>query len=275
MVTLVNFADKNFKNKQKWNTISGKLFGGFDDVLEYRFEDIDEHCLSLNKENLKYKEKGAGNYFWKPYIVKKGLEKINKGEYLMYADSGSIFLKNVKPLIKFMEKNKKDIFCFKLPLIEKQWTKRDAFILMGCDSSEYTDTPQVLATYFLIKKSAKSIQFIEEYEKYCFDNRVLSDDPNALGKSNYPGFIEHRHDQSILSLLCKKNNVLVEPDISDYGYFPYKYTKEKGRLFDKKLLNHKENKLKGILLSNRNANPFIYLFKYYIRRTALFFGIKI
>ncbi|MGY0408736.1 MAG: hypothetical protein ACWIPJ_10355, partial [Polaribacter sp.] len=71
MVTLVNFSNKNFRKKQKWNTFSAKLFGKFDDVIEYNFNDIDQESLSLNKESLKYKEKGAGNYFWKPYIVEK------------------------------------------------------------------------------------------------------------------------------------------------------------------------------------------------------------
>jgi hypothetical protein len=132
MITLVNFADKNFRSKQKWNTFSAKLFGKFDSVLEYNFSDIDEETLALNKENLKYHNKGAGNYFWKAYIVEKALNKINENDYLMYADSGSFFLKSVLPLVKHMETKNKDILCFRLPLIEKQWTKRDAFLLMNC-----------------------------------------------------------------------------------------------------------------------------------------------
>ncbi|WP_299670564.1 hypothetical protein [uncultured Polaribacter sp.] len=276
MITLVNFADEKFRNKQKWNTLSAKLFGKFDHVIEYDFSDINEQSLSLNKESLKYKEKGSGNYFWKPYIVEKALNRINEGDYLMYADSGSFFLKSVLPLVKHMQKKNKEILCFRLPLIEKQWTKRDAFILMNADNVKYTETSQVLGTFFLLKKCKESINFVEKYKTLCSDSRILSDDPNELGKKNYPEFIAHRHDQSILSLLCKKhNNLLLEKDISDYGYYPYRYLLGKNRLFDKEMLNTKNNNFKGILISQRTQNLFLYLLKYYIRRILLKFNIKI
>jgi hypothetical protein len=275
MITLVNFADKSFRNKQKWNTFSAKLFGRFDQVLEYNFSDIDEEILSVNKESLKYRNKGVGNYFWKPYLVEKALKKINENDYLMYADSGSFFLKSVLPLVKHMETKNKDILCFRLPLIEKQWTKKDAFLLMDCDSEKYTDSTQTLATFFLVKKTQKAIDFISEYKKYCFDSRILSDNPNVLGEENYQGFIEHRHDQSVLSLLSKKdNNVLIEGDISDYGYYPQKYINNKERLFNSEALDIKNNKFKGTLISNRSEHPIIYLVKYYVKRILLMIGIK-
>jgi hypothetical protein len=275
MITLVNFADKSFRNKQKWNTFSAKLFGRFDQVLEYNFSDIDEEIVSVNKESLKYRNKGAGNYFWKPYIVEKALNKINEGDYLMYADSGTFFLKSVLPIVKYMENKNKDILCFRLPLIEKQWTKRDAFLLMDCDLEKYTDSSQTLATFFLVKKTKKAIDFISSYKKYCFDSRILSDDPNVLGKENYQGFIEHRHDQSVLSLLSKKDsNVLIEGDISDYGYFPNKYIKDKNRLYNPETLNIKNTIFKGTLISNRSEHPIVYLVKYSIKRILLMIGIK-
>ena len=276
MITLVNFADKNFRNKQKWNSFSAKIFGKFDNVLEYNFSDIDEETISQNTENLKYLKKGAGNYFWKAYIVEKALHTINDGDYLMYADSGSFFLKSILPLVKHMKDQKKDILCFRLPLIEKQWTKRDAFLLMDCDSEKYTESPQTMATFFLLKKTKKTIDFISTYKKYCFDSRILSDDPNVIGKENYAQFIEHRHDQSILSLLSKKEeNVLIEGDISDYGFYPTKYLNKDERLFDKDALNIKNNKFKGTVLSNRSQHPIIYLAKYFVKRVFISIGIKI
>ena len=193
----------------------------------------------------------------------------------MYADSGTFFLKSVLPLVKYMETKNKDILCFRLPLIEKQWTKRDAFLRMDCDTEKYTDSTQTLATFFLVKKTKKAIDFISAYKKYCFDSRILSDDPNVLGEENYQGFIEHRHDQSVLSLLSKKDsNVLIEGDISDYGYYPQKYIKNKERLFNNEALDIKNNKFKGTLISNRSEHPIIYLVKYYIKRILLMIGIK-
>jgi hypothetical protein len=275
MITLVNFANKEFRNKQKWNTFSAKVFGDFDKVLEYSFNDIENEILKANKKSLKYKEKGAGNYFWKPYIINKALDKVKEGDYLMYADSGSFFLKSILPLVKHMKTKRKSILCFTLPLIEKQWTKRDAFLLMDCDIEAYINSPQVMGGFILMKKNKESTNFLADYQKYCFDSRILSDDENILGKPNYPEFIEHRHDQSVLSLLSKKNkNVLIAQDISDYGYFPYKYIKNTERLYDKKLFNYKKNKFKGTLISNRSVHPLIYLVKYFIKRILLTIGIR-
>ena len=33
-----------------------------------------------------------------------------------------------------------------------------------------------------------------------------------MGRPNYPGFIDHRHDQSVLSLLSKQHDLAVPPN---------------------------------------------------------------
>jgi hypothetical protein len=265
MITLANFADENFANKQKWNSLTAKLFGKVNRVLNYSPNSIDAEYLKANAEILKY-TKGFGNYFWKPYIILKAYEEIEENDYLFYVDSGSVFLKSVQPLIDHLNKNNKSILLFQIPLIAKQWTKRDAFILMGGDSPEYTDAPQVMGGFILIKKCKESEFFLKEFQKYCLDKRILSDDPNVMGQENYPEFIEHRHDQSILSILSKKHNtVLTTSDISDYGYFPHKYIHNSSYIYNKNLLIAKNNPFKGIVLCNRKINPVIYILKFYLK----------
>ena len=86
-------------------------------------------------------------------------------------------------------------------------TKRDTFILMDCDTPPYTDTPHVLSGFILFKKSDFTIQFVDEWLAYVQDERIISDNPNQCGYPNYPEFIEHRHDESIFSLLIKKHGL--------------------------------------------------------------------
>jgi hypothetical protein len=274
MLTLINFSDKKFKKKQKLNSLSGKLFGRIDKIIEYNFDDIDKDFLNRNKETINNSLRGLGSFFWKPYFVEKTLNELNEGDFLIYADSGSIFLKDIKPLLAYMDELKKDILCFQLPLIEKQWTKRDTFVLMNCDSEEYSKSSQILATFFILRKSEDGLFFIREWKDYCCDSRVLSDKPNTMGIENYDGFIEHRHDQSVLSLLCKKyaDKVLTIGDISDYGFYPYRYYKKnKNRLFTTDI----QYPFKGFILSTRSERTVTYLFKYLIRRLLLIFNIKI
>ena len=92
----------------------------------------------------------------------------------------------------------------RIPFIEKQYTKRDAFILMGADSPFYTDTRQYCANIQIYKKSKYTQKFIEELLYYSQDKRIISDDNNTLGFQNYKEFIDNRHDQTVLSLLIKK-----------------------------------------------------------------------
>ena len=56
----------------------------------------------------------------------------------------------------------------------------------------------------IYKKSNISEIFLEKLLYYSQDKRIITDDPNTLGFPNYDGFIENRHDQTVLSLLIKK-----------------------------------------------------------------------
>ena len=96
------------------------------------------------------------------------------------------------------------MYLHRLPHLEKHYTKRDAFILLGADLPFFSETGQFNAAFQVYKKSKFTEIFLEEYLYYAHDKRIITDDENTLGKPNYEGFIDHRHDQSILSLLTKK-----------------------------------------------------------------------
>ena len=150
-------------------------------------------------------KKGNGYWLWKPYFIKKTLDSINENDYIFYADSGSFFNNTIDPLIDQM--NDTGILPFIQGNIEKKYTKRDLFIELDCDNSEFTDTPQIMGTFLLIKKNIYSVNFVNEWLNLCTNINLLTDIENKYALPNYEGFREHRHDQSILSILCKKNNI--------------------------------------------------------------------
>lgn len=198
MKIAMNYADNNFVQQQKYNTKTAYKKGKFDLVIEYGPKDLGEEFKRKYEYILK-KPRGDGYWLWKPYLILKTLEeKAKAGDYLFYCDAGAYYINKIDYLIATMEKNNLEVMLFELPLIEKQWTKRDAFILMDCDKEEIADSNQILATYMLIKKSEKSLEFIREYFKYCSDERILTDLSNTQNVDNYKGYIEHRHDQGIV-----------------------------------------------------------------------------
>ena len=186
------------------NKYSAINVGKVDKYYSYKPEDIDINFKNKNKDILTRK-RGNGYWIWKPYFILKTLkDKLNIGDYLIYTDSAILYLDNVEKIIKFMISKNEDIWAIRTKYLERQYSKRDAFILLDVDSSIYADTYQYMAGIQIYKKTEFSINFVEKLLNYSTDKRIITDDPNTQGLPNYKGFIDNRHDQTILSLLTKK-----------------------------------------------------------------------
>lgn len=207
MIYAITYSNELYENPKKWNLRSA-LENGVDAVRSYAPEDIDDEFYSKNKKILNC-ERGNGYWLWKPYFIRKTLQEINYGDYLVYADAGSVYVNNINILLGKMEANNDEIMVFDQPYFEREWTKRDAFILMDCDKEEYCNSHQIMATFLALKKSDKTVRFIEEWLAYCEDERIITDNANVMGKENYQGFVENRYDQSVLSLMAKKSGLRV------------------------------------------------------------------
>lgn len=216
--TLINYANDTFKKLQKKNSRTGLKIGGFERVVSYSPSDLDSEFYFKNRDILD-EERGNGYWLWKPYIIKKELININKGDYLFYCDSGSYFINSVQDLILTLNSVNQDIMPFELGFKESMWTKRDAFVLMGCDSSKFVNSNHRLATFILFKKSHTSLKFVDEWLLLSQDERIITDEENKCGLPNYEGFTENRHDQSIFSLLSKKYNLKAFRDPSQFGNY--------------------------------------------------------
>ncbi len=216
MIYLVNYANKEFFASQKLNTKTGWEVCNFDKVISYTPDDIDQKFYERNQHILSRKL-GNGYFLWKPYIIKKTLETMHNDDYLFYADSGCYFKHSINPIINASHESKQCIIPFDLIHLEYKWTKRDTFVLMNCDKECYYKSRQRLASFCLLKKCKLTMDFINEFINYAQDERVITDIENQCGLGNYEGYIKHRHDQSIFSLLSKKFELKSFRDPSQYG----------------------------------------------------------
>ncbi len=198
------------------NSRTGLEKGLFDEVVSFTPEDMEPAFLQQNKKILSQK-KGNGCWLWKPYFIRKALDRLNPGDFLFYSDSGAYFIRPITPLIDICRESGQDLIVFELKHPESAWTKRDAFILMDCDSPEYAESRQRLAAFSLWKKSGFTMDFISEFLSYAQDERMITDLDNQCDLPNYPDFREHRHDQSIFSLLTKKYDLVAYRDPSQWG----------------------------------------------------------
>lgn len=217
MIIAANYADKKFRRAQRLNSKTARQWGA-DRVIEYTAEDIDPAFRAANKEILS-NPRGGGYYLWKPYVFYRGYQELQEGDYLIYTDAGAVYVDKIQKLIDCMEREQVNLMLFSLQneMLERRYTKRDAFILTGCDEERYADTPQSIGGYMVCKKSQEVEDFFQEVLSYAQDIRIISDRPNTMGKENYPDFIDHRHDQSVISLISKKRGIKKFRDPSQHG----------------------------------------------------------
>jgi hypothetical protein len=191
-------------------------YGGLDKIISWNREKFEATDFYRKNKAILDIPKGGGYWLWKPYIILDALEN-NPEDFIVYHDvgrdipilniQGNYFKYRIDPLV---ERCRKQDGIFPGFYIHdhgpnRHWTKRDCFILMGCDSEEYWDKPQILAG-FNIWHGKKAKDFLEEWIKFCSDERCVGDANSILGADFMP-FYGHRHDQSILTNLCIRHQI--------------------------------------------------------------------
>lgn len=132
-----------------------------------------------------------------------------EGDLLLYCDTGCELKGSIEPLFELLAKQ--DVVPFELPAHpERVWTKGDVFEALG--AHEFKDTMQRVGGISLFRNGPFSRKFVQEWASLCDQVHLLDDAPSKT--KNYPDFKDHRHDQSIWSLLSKKHRIPAFPDIS-------------------------------------------------------------
>lgn len=160
-------------------------------------------------------KRGYGYWLWKSYIIRTVLESVCDGDILVWLDSGM----HIKPncgaavLTQYYQRliaSEHDVMSFEIKYEAAHWTKRDAMDIV-CSRHKHARSAIARASprqncggIMMFQKSAKSMEFVTEWETICHleGGRYITDEPSRNGPEA-PGFREHRHDQSIFSLLCK------------------------------------------------------------------------
>lgn len=221
---LISFATPNFyKSQRKLNRSALKF--GIDQCISFKFKDLKKTEFYRKNKKVLDQKRGAGYWLWKPYLILNTLLKVQEGDIVIYSDSGVEIIKDLKPLTDicqsrdglmfFQVHNQDDRYGGRH--INRMWTKRDCFVLMGADTEEYYNSGQVAGSPQLYLKNEKNIRFVQEWLSYCEDPIILTDKPNTCGLDNLPEFIEHRHDQSVLSILTRRYSIEIFRDPSEYG----------------------------------------------------------
>lgn len=197
--------------------------GKTDNFIRYTNEWLKTTDFWLKNKFILSQKRGVGYWAWKPYIILETMKDLEEGDVVMYSDAGIKVLDNLQPLFDIAEmlpNNGKVLF--KVPWVGVEhkariWIKRDCFILTNCNETKYWDVPMTNGAISLWVKNNENIEFLNQWQRYLRDPRIVTDDPNMCGWSNFPEFKDHRHDQAVLSLLAAKNNFQLFRDPTQWG----------------------------------------------------------
>lgn len=280
MLYAITYSDDHYMRSSRLNLWTAKHIGKADIILRYGPCDLD---IDFKEQNSKIilQKRGAGYWLWKPYIILKTLQIASFGDYIMYMDAGAFYVRSIRCLIRQLEVDQEDILLSSSLFPNRHWCKRDAFILMDCDKEEIANEHQVEAGYLLLKKTEVNIKFITEWLDYMCDERISTDCPNTQKKENYRGFRGNRHDQTVLSLLCRKHCIQPYKGLSDSSEItPFlinpKYFSAMGYSIDElekfayeeyNSPGYKNSKYKRIIVNCRARRQGIFPLAYYILKS--------
>ena len=182
--------------------------GLFDTITLFTGKDLEQDGEFWNRHSdfIMKNKRGYGYWLWKPYLIKKTIDTLQDGDILLYLDSGcEIDSAKKNALLHYFHivQYEHIITAFATP--EKYWNKMDLILYLNANSPEYIDTRHRQAGALLFYVCDKTRRFINEWYDTACHYHFIDDSPSI--SENCREFREHRHDQSIFSLLAKKYHI--------------------------------------------------------------------
>jgi hypothetical protein len=204
----------------------------FTKCILYTSEDLknDKEFWKQHSSFILNNPRGYGYWLWKPYLIKKTIQNMNKGDILLYLDSGCELTCNRKnELLKCINIVKTDHIIGTLAKTERKWNKMDLLIKLDMNKDIYLNTGQRQAGTNMFLVCDETINLVNEWYAIGCEYHYIDDSPSIIPNGK---FIEHRHDQSIMSLLYKymEGDLIINDETwfgGDHGNFntslSYKY----------------------------------------------------
>ena len=225
-IYLSTFYSSDLKRSANRFEIQAKDMQIYDKIFMFTEKNLNEDFKEYVNSLLKLgKKKGYGYWVWQTFFHKKILSQINEGDIYHWCDVGCHFNLNgknrLKEYIKILEKEPTGFLGFQYKdlefenlknnfiypnYLECQYTKSDLFKHFKLkDDDPIIKSPQVWGGSFFVRKCSKSMQMMDEHYQITrnrFD--LIDDDDQKFLTKPMSEFIQHRHSQSVLSIIVKK-----------------------------------------------------------------------
>ena len=204
-IALVSYADERMTISAEKLMQSGMKFG-FTSCEYFMPADLDED-FKQRMAPILAQDRGAGWYCWKPWAIKKVMDRLADGNIIMWSDAGSEFIQPIRHLVDAMDE---DILFFSNGCRHLDWCKMDLIKycfpnyglpgnLGGQITERLNNAKQVQASHVLFMVTENTRLFVAHWLDLAMRHHLVDNSPSA--HDNVPTFAEHRWDQSILCCL--------------------------------------------------------------------------
>ncbi len=229
----LTFADSNMANALVRINRQALKMNVYDIIILANEYNLNIKFRDKYKNYLSSSVRGFGYWMWKAELILQTLGQMDEGDLLQYTDAGChLNIKGREKLLEYFDRvegSRHGILGFqaikpefhnpkiKLPdLSEYKWCKGDLIEALGIAGRiDILNTQAIGAGIIFIKKTGSSELIIKKWLETYKNNLNLIDD-SASKIPNLDGFVEHRHDQSIFSLLGKIHGI---DTVSAYEYW--------------------------------------------------------
>ena len=210
----ISFADSRMLPSLKRIKQQAHEMEIFDEIIIFTEKQLDNDFVEKHKDRLKLGSRGYGYWIWKPYIIKKILETMDEGDRLLYIDAGCHLnpkgINRLREYFQTVSDSQLKVGGFQIGNSnnDKTWTKMDLLAYFKVqNNNDIINSGQIAGGHVIIQKCESVVKFVEEWINISENLHLIDDSPSLL--PNFPEFREHRHDQSIFSLLCKTKGAVI------------------------------------------------------------------
>ena len=178
--------------------------------------------------------KGCHWFVWKPAVIMHTLlHWASDGDVVLFTDADCYPIADLSVIYRIAARDGVMLFAASSHQ-NRSWCKRDCLIVMNQDEPRYIDTQHGVARFMAFQKGPwKPLQFLMEWLTYCMNYRATTFDPSVLGPE-HPGFVEHRTEQAIFTLLAHRYGYKLHREACDAGEPPGAFPQDRdlyGQLF--------------------------------------------
>jgi len=188
---------------------SVEKYGSEFKIIIFNKPSMDKEFVEKNRNILECK-RGGGYWLWKPYIINEVLNKINDGDIVFYLDSKFYFIDDISKIYSdYMLNN--DILVWKNKPNEpnwkmKNWCKMDVIVKYNMIDKVFRENiDDCWAGAVIVKKTENTVMYMKEWLDLCCNYQDITDAPGKIKNTHF--FRDHRHDQSLLSVVIYKYNI--------------------------------------------------------------------